>query len=35
MFYKSTGRALHDLRGINTGPLWKKVVNYERNGAKL
>jgi hypothetical protein len=26
MFYKSPGRVLQDLRGINTGPLWKKIV---------
>jgi hypothetical protein len=33
MFYKSPGRALQDLRGINTGHYGKKVVHYE-NGAK-
>jgi hypothetical protein len=35
MFYKSLGRALRDLRGINTGHYGKKVVHYEKNGAKF
>ena len=30
MFYKSPGRALRDLRGINTGHYGKKVVHYEK-----
>jgi hypothetical protein len=35
MLYKSPGRALQDLRGINTGHYGKKVVHYEKNGAKF
>jgi hypothetical protein len=35
MFYKSPGRALQDLLGFNTGPLWKKMIHYEKNGAKF
>ena len=35
MFYKSPGRALRDLRGINTGHYGKIVVHYEKNGAKF
>jgi hypothetical protein len=35
MFYKSPGRALLDLWGINTGHYGKKVVHYEKNGAKF
>ena len=35
MLYKSPGRALQGLRGINTGPLWKKVVHYEKYGGKF
>ena len=34
MFYKSPGRALRDLRGINTGHYGKKVVHNENNGTK-
>jgi hypothetical protein len=30
MLYKSPGRALQDLRGINTGHYGKKVVHYEK-----
>ena len=26
MFYKSPGRVLQYLQGINTGPLWKQIV---------
>ena len=26
MFYNSPVMVLQDLRGINTGPLWKKIV---------
>ena len=33
MFYKSPGRALQDLRGINTGPLWKKKWTIMKNMA--
>jgi hypothetical protein len=35
MFYKSPGSALRDLRGIDTGHYGKKVVHYEKNGAKF
>ena len=35
MSYKSPGRALRDLRGINTVHYGKKVVHYENKGAKF
>ena len=35
MFYKFPGRALRDLLSINTGHYGKKVVHYEKNGAKF
>jgi hypothetical protein len=35
MHYKSPGKALQNLRGINTGSLWKKVVHYEKYGGKF
>jgi hypothetical protein len=35
MFYKSPDRALQDLRGINTGPLWKKWSIMKNIGRQI